>query len=264
MIHSAQPTSNGSWADGPLLAFDLETTGTDTATDRVVTATVITIIPGQQPVERTWLADPGMEIPAEASEVHGISTDYARVNGRDAATVIAEVAETLSAAWDPATPLCAFNACFDLSLLHAELRRHHRRDLVVGGPVVDPLCIDRELDRFRKGSRNLGAMCAHHRVRLDGAHTSAGDALAAARLAWRLARTYPDQVGQVPLASLHRSQVGWYHKQSHRFADYLEQLARRAADPAEASQLWQRATTTRSTAADWPYRKNPQITPLGV
>lgn len=66
-----------SWADGPLLAFDLETTGTDTNADRIVTATVISIAPGKSPDIRTWLADPGVEIPAEATEVHGVSTDYA-------------------------------------------------------------------------------------------------------------------------------------------------------------------------------------------
>lgn len=243
-----------SWADGPLLAFDLETTGIDTATDRVVTATVISIVPGQSPRIRTWLADPGVEIPAEATEVHGISTDHARRHGRDAATAIAEVADALAAVWCATTPLCVFNASFDLSLLHAELHRHHRRDLVLAGPVLDPHCIDRQVDRYRKGKRTLAAVCAHYQIRLDDAHSSAGDALATARLIWRLARKYPDQVGAVLLAELHTHQIGWHRAQQHSFASYLERLADQADDPAEAGQLRQRAADARADAGSWPLR----------
>lgn len=243
-----------SWADGPLLAFDLETTGVDTATDRVVTATVIAIVPGQAPQVRTWLADPGVEIPAEATEVHGITTDHARQHGRDAAEVVAEVAAALAAKWCATTPLCAFNASFDLSLLNAELRRHHQRDLVLAGPVVDPHCIDRQLDRYRKGKRTLSALCEHHRVRLDDAHSSAGDALATARLAWRLARTYPQQVGGIALAELNAHQIGWYSDQQLDFASYLDRLAGQADDPAEADKLRQRAISVRADAKGWPLR----------
>ncbi|GAA0614423.1 3'-5' exonuclease [Kutzneria viridogrisea] len=243
-----------SWADGPLLAFDLETTGTDPATDRVVTATVISIEPGRQPRVLSWLASPGVPIPPEATEVHRITDEYAREHGRDAATVISEVAAALAAKWSADTPLCAFNASFDLSMLHAELRRHHQRDLVLAGPVVDPHCIDRQLDRYRKGKRTLAALCEHHRVRLDDAHSSAGDALATARLAWRLARTYPDQVGGMALAELHALQVGWHRDQQQDFANYLDRLARQAEDPAEAEKLRLRAEGVRAEAQGWPLR----------
>ncbi|MGH3917379.1 MAG: exonuclease domain-containing protein [Pseudonocardiaceae bacterium] len=249
--------TTASWADGPLLAFDLETTGTDPATDRVVTATVISILPGRSPSTHTWLADPGVEIPPEATEVHGISTDHARRHGHAAATVIAEIADALAAAWCATTPLCAFNASFDLSLLHAELRRHHQRDLVLAGPVVDPLCIDHHVDRYRKGKRTLAALCAHYRVRLEDAHSSAGDGLATARLAWRLARNYPDQVGTVPLGDLHARQIDWHRTQQQSFAGYLERLAGQAEDPTEADQLRQRAARVQADAGSWPLRTLP-------
>ncbi|WP_263246980.1 exonuclease domain-containing protein [Saccharopolyspora rosea] len=252
MINSA-----ATWADGSLLAFDLETTGTDTAVDRVVTATVVSIRPGREPITRTWLADPGVEIPAESTEIHGISTEHARQHGRPAADVVAEVAAALAEEWSPDTPLCVFNAVFDLSMLHAELRRHHGRDLELGGPVVDPLCIDRHVDRYRKGKRTLGALCEHHRVRHDGAHTSTGDALAAARVAWRLARDYPAEVGQVPLDVLHTRQIEWHRTRTLGFADYLERQGRRAADPAEAAELARRAAGVRMEADHWPLRTEP-------
>lgn len=249
MIRSAM-----SWSDGPLTAFDLETTGVDTATDRIVTATVVAINPGVEPVVSSWLADPGVEIPAAAAEVHGITTDHAREHGRDAATVVAEVAARLAEVWNPATPLCIYNASFDLSLLDAELRRHHGRGLTLSGPVVDPMCIDKHLDRFRKGKRTLGALCEHHQVRLEDAHSSTGDALACARLAWRLARRYPDQVGTVDLGELHELQSGWYRTQTTGFADYLDRLAGKEADPTEAEQLRIRAADVRATAEHWPLR----------
>ena len=252
MIHSAP-----SWADGPLLAFDLETTGTDTDTDRVVTATVISILPGQTPATKTWLVDPGVEIPPETTEIHGISTEHAREHGQAASSAVAEIANMLASKWSATTPLCAFKASFDLSLLHAELRRHHQRDLEVAGPVVDPLCIDRHVDRYRKGRRTLGALCEYHRVRLDAAHTSPGDAIAAARLAWRLAKSYPDQVGEVPLSTLHERQTGWHRTQTLSFADHLDTLAHRANDAAEATQLRHRATSVREEADEWPLRRNP-------
>lgn len=253
-------TRSASWADGPLLAFDLETTGIDPAADRIVTAAVISIVPGRPPHTTTWLADPGVEIPAEATEVHGISTEDARQRGRAAATVIAEVADALAAVWSATTPLCAFNASFDLSLLQAELRRYHRRDLILGGPVVDPHCIDRQVDRYRKGKRTLAALCTHYQVRLADAHSCAGDALACARLAWKLARKCPDQVGALSLAELHDRQVGWHREQQRSFADYLERLAGQADDPDEADQLRRRAAGVRAEAQGWPLRAAPLVT----
>jgi DNA polymerase III subunit epsilon len=250
MINSAL----SSWADGPLLAFDLETTGIDTATDRIVTATVISIVPGQGPDIRTWLADPGIEIPAEATEVHGITTGHARQHGQDSAEVVEEVAKALAERWCDTTPLCVFNAPFDLSVLHAELRRHHDRNLDVSGPVVDPRCLDKHLDRYRKGKRTLGDLCTHYRVRLDDAHDSAADALACARLAWRLAKKYPTQIGTRPLADLHSDQIGWHQADQHSFADYLDRQARYIDDPVEADQLRQRAADVRAYADGWPVK----------
>ena len=257
MIKAERP-----WAEGPLLAFDLETTGTDTATDRVVTASVIAIEPGQPPVTRNWLADPGVEIPTGAAEVHGISTEHAREHGQDAATVVAEVERTLSA-WGATTPLIAYRACFDLSVLHAELHRHHGRELELAGPVVDPFCIDKAVDRYRKGKRTLTALCEHYAVPLQDAHTSAADALATARLTWKLAKTYPEQVGTVPLAALHEQQIGWWRTQTESFADYLDRQASKAGDPAEAQRLRQRAAGVREEADGWPLQRRTQPQPTG-
>ncbi|QFZ20267.1 exonuclease domain-containing protein [Saccharothrix syringae] len=251
-----------SWADGPVVALDLETTSTDPRRDRLVTASVVTITPGPpgtrpEVATRTWLADPGVEIPADATAIHGISTERARRDGRPAAEVVAEVAAELSRVWTPTTPLCAFNAAFDLTMLDAELRRHHGRGLPLGGPVVDPWCVDRHVDPHRRAKRTLGAVCEHYRVRLDDAHTSTGDALAAARLAWRLAKVYPDEVGLVDPSVLHDRQAVWFREGELAYADGLERRATRTSG-ATADRLRARAGEVRSCARSWPVLPDPR------
>lgn len=251
-------TSAASWSDGPMLALDLETTGVDPHTDRIVTAGVVVIrqdAPGRpaQVTTRTWLADPGIDIPAEATAIHGISTAKARRDGRPVAEVVSEVVEFLAEVWTATTPLCAFNAAFDLTMLDAESRRHHGRGLVLSGSVVDPMCIDRHVDPDRAGRRHLAAVCEHYRVRLEDAHTSTGDALAAARLAWRLARSYPDEVGRPSPHALHGQQARWFR--DHALA-YVDELDRRIADLPEQSEesdrLRARADDLRASARAWP------------
>jgi len=55
-----------------LAFFDLETTGTKVATDRIVEISVLKISPGGDKESITRKINPGMPIPAEASAVHGI------------------------------------------------------------------------------------------------------------------------------------------------------------------------------------------------
>ena len=64
---------------GRLGVFDLETTGVDVETSRIVSACVAILEADGTVVARwDWLADPIIEIPEGASAVHGITTDRAR------------------------------------------------------------------------------------------------------------------------------------------------------------------------------------------
>ena len=67
-----------SWHEGTLYGFDVESTGVDVFTDRIVTATVVKIEGGQLADQRSWLVDPGISIPEAATKVHGITTERAR------------------------------------------------------------------------------------------------------------------------------------------------------------------------------------------
>lgn len=178
------------WADEPMVAFDLETTGTDPLEARIVTACVVRVNDGE-PAPARWLVDPGVEIPAEATAVHGVTTERARAEGIAADVACADIAHTLRCFWDAGVPVVIYNASYDLTVLDQELARHGHGGIGHVGPVIDPLVIDRSVDKYRKGRRTLTAACEQYDVRHDGAHDSTADALAAARVAWRIARRYP-------------------------------------------------------------------------
>lgn len=225
--------TTGRWHQNYLVCFDLETTGADPKTARIVTADVVWLNPvnGVIAASTSYLADPGIEIPAEAAEIHGITTEYARAHGQPAADVALLVLDDLESAWSKGLPIVAFNACYDLTVTDRELRRHHSRELKVTGPVLDPLVIDRGADRYRKGSRKLGDMCAFYGVALTNAHNSAADAEAAGRLLVAQARRHAVKVGRRDLRSLWGVQRAWHRA----WADNFESFKRREATAAGAT-----------------------------
>ncbi len=101
-----------SWHRESLIGFDLETTGTDPHEARIVTAAVIELRDGEPGARREWLADPGVEIPAEAVAVHGISNERATAGGSPADRVADAVADVLADHWRAGVPVVAYNAAF--------------------------------------------------------------------------------------------------------------------------------------------------------
>ncbi|HKG02625.1 MAG TPA: exonuclease domain-containing protein [Conexibacter sp.] len=219
-----------SWHQRRLAAFDLETTGIDSESDRIVTAAVSVVGDGLPPVFHAWLLDPGIEIPAGASAVHGITTERARAEGRPPLEAVEQIVATLAEQLLQGVPVIAFNARFDLTCLDREARRHGIAPLIDRvGPdgmlVVDPYVLDKQVDRFRKGKRTLGAVCAHYNVPLDEAHASHADALAAARVAWRLGQAF-EELSTLDLPTLHGQQIRWAAEQAASFEDYLRRNGR--------------------------------------
>jgi DNA polymerase-3 subunit epsilon len=242
-----------SWLDAPMTAFDLETTGKEPDDARIVTGTLVHIAPGTDPVVKTWLADPGVEIPAEASAIHGITTAVAQEFGRPAREVVDEIRLSLADAWFTG-PVVIYNASYDLTVVTAECARHHRTPFEVAGPVIDPYIIDKYLDRYRKGSRTLATTCEHYGVKLNGAHDATEDALAAARLAWKLARKYP-RVGNVSPAELHNRTAVWFAEQQASFAEYLRtKIAPGITDQDERAGVLARADAILADVKGWPVR----------
>lgn len=230
-----QPPGGGDldapWHLGYLASYDCETTGIDIDEDRIVTAALI--VPGREP--RTWLADPGVDIPVEASNIHGVTTAHAREHGQPAALVVDEIAEALADEIASRSALVVMNAPFDLSLLDRECARHGLPTVAErpgGGPfapVVDPLVLDRAADRYRKGKRSLEALAAHYEVKFEGAaHTAGADAQAALDVALAIAAKYPEL--QVPGTVLHGWQVTWHARWATGYADHLSARGNKRVD----------------------------------
>ncbi|MDN6705730.1 3'-5' exonuclease [Corynebacterium glyciniphilum] len=199
-----------------LLSFDLETTGTDPLTARIVTSALISI-KGRQRDDLEMLADPGIPIPEGAAKVHGISTEYAREHGRPHDEVLAETIGRIRAGWRDGATLIVYNAAYDLTVL-----RSLDPTFTVDGPVVDPLVIDKAKDPYRKGKRQLEPVCAHWGVTLDNAHEATADALAAARVAWKLARAYPE-LTEVSADELMLNQATWHYESQSGLERYFEE-----------------------------------------
>jgi DNA polymerase-3 subunit epsilon len=222
-----------SWHLGPMASFDTESTGLDLENDRIVTAAVL-LLGGKGPAQtHTWLSDAdGVEIPEAAEKIHKISTEHARTNGRPAAEVIALVSALLAEQVAASVPIIAMNARFDFTLLDRECARHGLPSLAEQAGrdplVIDPYVLDKHLDKYRKGSRQLIDMAAHYKVELptSAAHDAGADALAAARITYKLAARHPI-LHNSAIEYVHQCQVIWAREQ----AASLQAHFRRKGDP---------------------------------
>ena len=62
----------------PIVFFDLETTGVDTAKDRIVEISMVKVMPDGEQIVKTRKLNPGIHIPAEATAIHGITDEDVR------------------------------------------------------------------------------------------------------------------------------------------------------------------------------------------
>lgn len=209
------------WYEGPLAAFDTETTGVDVETDRIVSAAVVVQdAAGSRPRVTRWLVNPGVPVPAGATAVHGLTDEHLQRNGRWPSPVMDEIARVLGEQAAAGRPLVVMNAPFDLTLLDRELRRHRATNLdrwFEPAPlrVLDPRVLDKHLDRYRKGRRTLTDLCAHYDVVLEGAHDAAADALAAMEVVRAVGRRFATRLERLsPPSCTPCSRCGTRHRRA--------------------------------------------------
>ena len=102
----------------PICFFDLETTGTNIATDRIVEIAILKVHPNGNKESRTWLVNPGIPIPAEAAAIHGITEE--KVAGEPSFKELSREIHQMIQGCD----LAGFNSNrFDIPLLAEELLR---------------------------------------------------------------------------------------------------------------------------------------------
>jgi DNA polymerase-3 subunit epsilon len=210
------------WVNAPIAVFDLETTGLDHRSSRIVTACAALIDSEGRVIgpNREWLANPGIDIPVEASSVHGITTQFAKENGADLEEVVREILETLGGYFKDGIPVVAYNAPYDFTIL----RNHSQifglpwpQELV---PIIDPLVIDKKVDRYRSGKRRLEIVAAHYGVPLDEAHNATADAVAAGRIAQAIGKKFAAALPPTAL-ELHQAQISWAKELDESFADFM-------------------------------------------
>ncbi len=197
------------WAK-KLAVFDLETTGLVLDQARIVTACVTVIDENGEIADDQleWLANPGIPIPEVATAVHGIDNETAQRDGRPPKDVVAEVLAKLSSFFEAGIPVVAYNAPYDFTILHYEALRNGLTPLSNPAPVIDPLVIDKFLDRYRGGKRRLELTAAHYGVELTDAHNATADAVAAGRVAQAIARKFAKRLS-IDAAELHDLQIVW-------------------------------------------------------
>ena len=213
------------WSD-TLAVFDTETTGLDTRYSRIVTAFVGVIdASGTVTDSSEWLINPGVTIPDAATAVHGVTNERAQAEGREPSEVVSEIGATLAGYLARGIPVVAYNASYDFSILHHEMVRYGLEPLADPKPIIDPLVIDRAVDRYRRGKRTLQMATAHYEVAFDGAHTADADAVAAGRVAQAMIRAHQSELPETA-ESLHDQQIEW----STEWADNFQAFRRGRGD----------------------------------
>jgi DNA polymerase-3 subunit epsilon len=205
------------YLDSRRIGWDTETTSTDPTEARIVTAALVGR--GGKSPERvqTWLINPGVPIPPETTAIHGVDDAKVQAEGQDPKAALEEIADTMARAIRYGMPLVAFNTAYDWSVLHYELMRHGlptMLDRLGGQPysLVDPLVLDKQADRYRKGSRKLQAVAAHYGVELTNWHTAEADAVAALGITDAIYQRHP-RLAAYDSQRLFLAQQAWREEQ---------------------------------------------------
>lgn len=183
----AELDGDADWSTLPIAVIDTETTGREAQTDRIVEIGIVVGVGGEVVKRLNWLVNPGIPIPDEARQIHGISDD----DVKDAPT-FAQIALDIAKALEGTVP-AAYNAPFDRGFVGAEMARSglaleaFPACLRAEVEWVDPLVWARDLQKYEKGKK-LGEVAARLGVALDNAHRASDDAEAALRVLYAFAR----------------------------------------------------------------------------
>ncbi|HKC25762.1 MAG TPA: 3'-5' exonuclease, partial [Thermoanaerobaculia bacterium] len=166
-----------------LVVFDLETTGADRLTDRIVEIAALRISRDGSLATFDRRVHPGMKIPSESTAVHGIADE----DVKDAPT-FKEIAPEVAAFFEGCDLAGYAVRVFDVPVLVRELERAGVPFSLEGRRIVDAQTI-----YFKKEPRDLAAALRFFAGREhERAHSALADVVASAEvLAGQLAR-YPD------------------------------------------------------------------------
>lgn len=150
----------------PLVFFDLETTGVNIGTDRIVEISILKVHPNGNQESYTWLVNPEIEIPAEATAVHGITNEkvVTEPTFKELAVGVNDIISDCD--------LAGFNSNrFDIPLLAEELMRAG-----IDFDMNNRKAIDVQVIYHKKEKRNLSAGYKFYCGKdLEDAHSAEAD-----------------------------------------------------------------------------------------
>lgn len=169
----------------PIAFFDIESTGINSANDRIIDLAVVKLMPDGSRETFSWRLNPGIPIPKSATAIHGISD--------------ADVANSPSFSDKAAEILACFEGCdlagfnvlgYDIPLLQAEFARVKMAFNMTGRNVVDGARIFHQKER-----RTLTAALKFY---CNDEHTDAHGALADVEATIRVVESQLDRYDDLP------------------------------------------------------------------
>ncbi len=191
----------------PIVFFDLETTGINIATDRIVEIALLKVYPNGNKESKTWLVNPEIEIPKETTAIHGITNEQV-VNEPTFKELAPEISKIIDGC-----DLSGFNSNrFDIPLLAEEMIRAK-----VNFDMNDRVAIDVQVIFHKKEERTLSAgykfYCGED---LENAHSAMVDTTATYEILKAQLEKYDDLENNVDFLS----EYSRYHKRAD-FAGFV-------------------------------------------
>ncbi|NVK53124.1 MAG: ribonuclease H-like domain-containing protein [Flavobacteriaceae bacterium] len=191
----------------PIVFFDLETTGINIGTDKIVEISILKVHPNGNKESNTWLVNPEVEIPKEASDIHGITNEkvVTEPTFKELAPKVSEMIKGCD--------LAGFNSNrFDIPLLAEELMRAG-----IDFDMKDRKAIDVQAIFHKKEQRTLSAgyqfYCGKELV---GAHGAEADTNATYEILLAQIEKYDDLENSVDALSAFSS-----HAKRADFAGFI-------------------------------------------
>lgn len=167
----------------PVIFFDLETTGVNIASDRIVEISYLKVYPNGNEMSKTMRINPEMPIPEEASKVHGIYDE----DVKDCKT-FKQVAKEIAADFEGAD-IAGFNSNrFDVPLLAEEFLRAGVDLDMTRRKFIDVQVIFHKMEQ-RTLSAAVKFYCGKE---LEGAHSADADTRATYEVLQAQLDRYPD------------------------------------------------------------------------
>ena len=198
----------------PIIFFDLETTGTDHAKDRIVELAFIKMMPDGKQERYIRRVNPGMPIPPESTVFHGITDEDVKN-----APLFKQIAHELYD-WMKGGDLGGYNSSkFDLPLLAEEFLRAG-----VDVDFTERCMVDVQQIFFKMESRTLSAAYSFYCHKdLENAHSAEADIVATIEVLSAQLEKYPDLAEDVP----------GLHKFTHtdEYVDYARRIVMKDGQP---------------------------------